>query len=354
MPIKLGPQIYGVTDAGLLWARRANCTKQIFGTNALPHAQSGAITICRPIWRLRTDSGAEAARDIIRALDRWGGYRPSYVELWNESDEVGQRLGSGLERRVQLHEEAVPILHANGIRVAGFSFSTGNPGAGWPGDTPDWEYLQSHGYAGVDAIALHAYWGNQRFTEGHALRHRRAHAITGGNHPPFLITECGRDAVEGGSPGWRLSGISGEQYVSELLAYDTELGHDPYVIGATVFTTGGFEHGWGNFDVDELVPAIIGTGPPPTRYSCSNGVCYANANGPYASLAECQAACQPGPQPTGGISLSLLFGLSLGAVGAGILLAEYLGVQPEIVMRVSDVRELEEGQPIPPGYVIIG
>lgn len=353
MPVKLGPHAITPTAAGYLWAGRANITKQAFGVYVLRSAQSGAITVCRPIHALRTDSGAEAARDILRRLDSWGGYQPSYVELWNEN-EAGQRLGQGLERRVQLTAEAVQILHAAGIRVAGFSFSTGVP------EPDDWAYIRANGFCGVDAIALHEYWGNQGFSTWNALRYRRVHDWLGGSHPPFIVTECGRDAVEGGAPGWRISGISGEAYVNELLAYDAHLSADAYVLGATVFTTGGFDTGWGNFDVDELVGLIIGTGPPPTRYSCVDGICVPDPGGPYATLAQCQAACVPPGQATAGFPWALFVGLGMGAVGAAVLLSEYLGVTPEIEMhlrpgyRLTDVQEIDEDQPVPPGYQIVG
>jgi len=50
----------------------------------------------------------------------------------------------------------------------------------------------------------------------------------------------GRDEIdrEGGRRGWRLSGISGDQYLAELSAYEAELVKDAYVVGATVFTSG--------------------------------------------------------------------------------------------------------------------
>ena len=323
MPNKLGPHGLVTTNGGLLWASRANIAKQAFGIDLLRSAQAGAITVCRPIHMLRTDSGAEAARDIMRKLDEWGGYRPSYVELWNEADELGQTLrptddchgGLGkatLDYRLALTREATQVLHANGIRVAGFSFSTGCP------QPEDWLYLKSQGFGGVDAIALHEYWGNQGFSTWNALRYRRVHDWLAGRHPPLIVTECGRDAVEGGTPGWKLGGISGTQYVNEQLAYDAELSRDPYVLGATVFTTGGAPSGWGNFDVDDLVPLIIGGGGP------------------------------PGP---GGGNLGLVLGLLAMSATGLILLARLTKAGGQL--QVTDLRELRPGEPVPPGYQII-
>jgi len=372
---KLGPHIQLQSSPSYEWARVAPIVKQMDGTNFLQAAPAGAVTIFRKYYQTQDifRPGGDMANEIMAAL---GGFRPTYVELYNEPDHT---WGTQLDRLINFTAEATAALHGYGLLVAGFSFSTGNPEDG------DWLYIQANGFAGVDALAVHEYWGNQGFTEWNALRHRRIHNILGGNHPPFVITECGRDAVEGGAPGWIASGVSAEQYLGELAQYDQKLSEDSYVIGGTVFTCAPSPT-WANFDMDQLVPAIIGTEPPPTRYRCSNGVCYPDANGAYASLADCQAACQAPPQryrcvngdcvaddngpygsfaecqaacggappPATHISTSLLLGLAMGAIGAGILLAEYLGVQPEIELTVSDVQEIDADAPLPPGYQIIG
>ncbi len=245
---KLGPHVLSVTDAGSRWAASAPIVKQAFGFNLLRTAPGKKI--CRPIWRLNKD-GAVAAQQIIAF---YGGFRPDYTELWNEYDEWGRHE---LYERIRQTRIATDILHQAGLKVAGFSFSTGTP------EEAEWVMVQAAGYAGVDAIALHEYWGSQGLSTWNALRYRRAHDLLG-NHPAFIITECGRDEVEGGGRGWKASGISAEQYKGELDSYDSELGRDSYVIGATVFTTGGGA-GWGNFDVDELIAGSgRGSSPSPT------------------------------------------------------------------------------------------
>lgn len=63
--------------------------------------------------------------------------------------------------------------------------------------------------------------------------------------------------------------MNAQQYVAELLAYDAEIAKDNYVIGATIFEAGSQGDMWWNFDIDELVPAILQAGPipqpPPVR-----------------------------------------------------------------------------------------
>jgi hypothetical protein len=117
-------------------------------------------------------------------------------------------------------------------------------------------YLKSQNYADVDALCLHEYWGNSGFTLWHALRHRLIHEWTQGQHPPIILSEIGRNSVEGGGRGWRNS-TTAEGYLAELSAYDAELQKHNYVIGAAVFTSGGGQY-WRDYDIDSLIDQIGG------------------------------------------------------------------------------------------------
>lgn len=99
------------------------------------------------------------------------------------------------------------------------------------------------GYQSIVGGGLQGRWlflGNQRFSTWNALRYRRVHEWLSRQHPPLVVTECGRDAVEGceGKPGWKRQAVSAEQYAKELLAYATELEKDDYMLGAVVYTFG--------------------------------------------------------------------------------------------------------------------
>jgi hypothetical protein len=249
----IGPHLIQLTPAGLDWARRAPIVKQLNGTEALRAARDDALRVFRRYFPQQPfDDPAGAATAILTAL---GGYRHRLllVELYNE---VAQRLGEGLEQHTIWTYAVTERLHDAGLRVAGFSFSTGNPGR------DDWRYLRDCDYASVDVLAMHAYWGDQGFTLDHALRHRQVHEWTGGEHPPICLTEMGRDAVEGGKGGWCKDGISAADYVSELWAYGHELEADPYVIGAVVFTAGPTPD-WDAFSTDGLDVSALTAAPTP-------------------------------------------------------------------------------------------
>lgn len=229
----------------------AGVVKQINGTNALRAAPAGAITVFRKYWpddeqnrRIASMAVDATLQDLLQAL---GGFVPSYVEVWNE---VAQRQGAGLEQHADFLAAFIPKAHAAGLKVAGFSFSTGNPGSREWHDPDDFQYLYNRQFCACDAIAMHDYWGPPGFDRPYAERYRALHDAVP-NHPQFLITEGGRDAVEGGGRGWKSSGITAEQYIDELRDYKAELDQDSYVLAFTPFTATPTVD-WAAFDTDEL------------------------------------------------------------------------------------------------------
>lgn len=244
--LKLGVHLQGVSEPALAWARVAPIVKAIDSVRPFQAAQDGALRVFRhyfPTQSLDRNPNAAAA-EIIQALHGYN-HQALFVELFNECYQDGAEL----DRYIEWTRQATIFLHGAGYLVAGFSFSTGNP-TEYPGA---WERLRAARYAGVDALSLHQYWNGRTgtFTEWNALRHRLVHQWTEGDHPPILITECGADAVEGGPSGWKLCGITAQQYAAQLKAYDWAISQDDYVLGATVFG-GAPGPDWVNFSTDEL------------------------------------------------------------------------------------------------------
>lgn len=181
----IGPHVINQTGPALEWARRAKIVKALGSTDALRIAPDDAIRIFRRWFPTQPLDNWSAVDAILESL---GGYRHNllYVELYNEEH---QRLGQGLEAYTEWTREAARRLHAVGLKVAGFSFSTGQP------EQADWLFIQQRGFAGVDAIAIHEYFSKHGFTMFNALRHRLIHQWLGEQHPPFIITETGIDNV---------------------------------------------------------------------------------------------------------------------------------------------------------------
>lgn len=187
----IGPHGIIPTAGALRWATHSSVVKQAFGVDLLRAAKAvnpSILTVCRPLWMLRADSGLEAANEVIAFYGRHG-FKPDITLLWNERDEIGQRLGQGLERRVDLTAEATATLHAEGLKVGGFSFSTGVP------EQADWLYIQGRNFADVDVLDIHCYFSKNGFTLWNGLRWRLIHHWLAGNHPPFIIGETGIDDV---------------------------------------------------------------------------------------------------------------------------------------------------------------
>ncbi len=249
-----------VSDPGMEWAKQAAIVKQMDGTAALRAAQPGAIKVFRKYFSQQplSDPIGHAA-EIVQAL---GGYHDDnlYVELYNEC----YQDRPALDDYITWTEQAAVFLHGAGYKVAGFGFSTGNPTV-----YPDaWKYLRSRGYGGVNAISMHEYWNGRTglLTDWNALRHRQVHQWTGGQHPPFIISECGADAVEGGPSGWKLCGISAASYVTQLTHFEMEIEQDDYVLGAVVFG-GSPTPDWWAFSTDGLDTSYFHGLPPRTTWA---------------------------------------------------------------------------------------
>ncbi|HEX7593419.1 MAG TPA: hypothetical protein VF429_04535, partial [Anaerolineae bacterium] len=139
------------------------------------------------------------------------------------------------------------LMHAQGERVAGFSWSTGNP-------VPDqlaWlaPYLVDAA-AAVDAHAFHEYysmWGGTKDWGGYRAFER---ALPPNARKPVVITEAGLD--ENGQPsGGFIGRLSNADYVNLLKQYDQVLLQDPYVLGATIFQWG--DGAWPSFDLTPVI-----------------------------------------------------------------------------------------------------
>lgn len=253
---KLGPHLTRSTPGGADWARRAAIVKSIDDVGLLAVAPTDAIRIYRHFYQYQeVRDGADVAREVIGSL---GGYRHDrlYLEMYNEWK---ARAEYGLADHITMMHQFADHCHAQGYKVAGFCFPTGNPGQS------DWDLLKAASFANVDLIALHEYWANAGFSTWNALRYRRVHDWLGGDHPPFIITECGRDAIAGeggeGKPGWLLQGVSAEDYANELLAYAAELEKDSYAVGGVVYTFGPWQD-FAGFDAEQIAPLMPAASGP--------------------------------------------------------------------------------------------
>ncbi len=142
------------------------------------------------------------------------------------------------------------IMHSEGERVAGFSWSTGNP-------TPtQWNYVIPNvveAAAVVDVHAFHEYYSPQGKEQDWGLYRMFEQAMPPQSRKPVIITECGYD--DSGQPSGGYQGkISNSQYMQILKAYDQVLLQDPYVLGATIYQWG--DGNWPSFDLTPLIPQL--------------------------------------------------------------------------------------------------
>lgn len=267
----IGPHAYLTADLDATdkaWIAAAPVVKAIDDRAPLLLADPRAITVYR-----------ESNEDLGTMLVKLAGYRPTFVEGRNE---YKAKMPDLLDH-IQWMQIFVPACHTHGLKVAGFSIAVGNL------DPEGVTALDEAGWAGIDATAYHAYWAMQGpVSDWTTFRYRRWYAQTGGNMPPVIITEAGRDTVEqeggAGLPGWMTQGVSPEQYYAEWQEFDRQLQLDaqkfvtwqgrrwPLVLGATGFSLRGTAQ-WANYELaplaawfarDSVIGGTVPPAPPPS------------------------------------------------------------------------------------------
>jgi len=152
----------------------------------------------------------------------------------------------------QFEHERVISMHVLGLRSVVGNWSVGTP------DMPVWATYQPllDVLRDGDLVGLHEYWVDTEDIRNpwHCARWQLVRALQG---VPLVVTECGRDVVEGrGHAGW-IGYVTAEPYLEELRAYDALLCQYPNVVGATVFTLGQFASQWRWFDVGAIWPRVV-------------------------------------------------------------------------------------------------
>lgn len=246
---KFGCHVLYLTPTARGWIRRRPLVMKSVDDRASLYEAAAAgvpIRIFRHYFPVQDvlRHGADVVDEVLAAL---GDAPATHVELFNET---AQRLGEGLEEHVRLTREAGfhLALRRPDLTLVAYSFSTGQP------RDDDWLYLWQHAFGYAPTIGLHEYWGPG--LTGNRTRHRYVHTLLGGQHPPFLITECGRDAAGDVRVGWRGQGVTTREYLRELALFAGDIEHLDYVLAATVFTTGArYDETpleWDSFDCDPL------------------------------------------------------------------------------------------------------
>ena len=229
------------------------------------------VTVARwnGVWSVDPvgDPAQKAAEVLAQHMPRWE-YERDVVDYWEVLNEVSPPppIMEGHVWLARFFIEAMKIADENGYKLALFSYSVGVPK--WH----DWEAIVETGVFAQakergHVLALHEYnWPDMDYLWGEPTedlppyedrgvltgRYRylyRDFLIPRDEVIPLLITETGLDPVlwQPGQPEtWK------ERYVEEMAWYDTRLREDDYVVGATMFTLGGF-HQWADYDYEELL-----------------------------------------------------------------------------------------------------
>jgi hypothetical protein len=181
-----------------------------------------------------------------------------FVEMRNMTDpnvafEGPNEIPDQLAMRYAVWEsQRLALMHAANLRSVVGNWSVGVP------DLPTWDV-----YAPMlsllkptDFIGLHEYWSDHADIANtwHCARWTLCAPLL--TNQPIVITECGRDVVEGeGFAGWQRS-ASPVEFINDLGEYNKLLESYPNVLGACVFQVGSRDRQWQTYDVSAIWPFI--------------------------------------------------------------------------------------------------
>lgn len=211
------------------------------------------------------------ANQMRGIYDAWMGYNEPVIH----SDDEARKLS-------RFYVRWGDLMRQNGLTSAAYSFSTGNPAAGFPkpdgnGTEPNYWPLLADGLRHCDLLSLHEYSAPSmpNMEPYLCLRYRQAVAsLPADAQRPVVITECGIDGGVLGpataQQGWKKF-TNEEGYLTNSLEwYDNNMQEDSYVIGATIFAASPWpDYGpnAGSFDIShaDKIRDYIGQGgaPPP-------------------------------------------------------------------------------------------
>lgn len=265
------PFVRSVTEAGGL----IRLMKAVGNFGILREVKSVSpqtVTIGRWPYVEAVDIGgdpAQAAERVLRQhMEAWQ-YERDVVDYWEVLNEVDPGSPEGHVWLARFYWAAMELAEAQGYRLALFSYSTGVP------EWTDWAAIVETGIfaraaQGGHILALHEYdWPFLRLHWGGSLpgqpiydpdrgvlagRYRhlyRDFLIPRGEVIPLAITECGLDPGVGEQEPdfpWQ------RHWLKELAWYDSKLVEDDYVIGAAIFTLGGTDSRY--FDYENMLPDL--------------------------------------------------------------------------------------------------
>jgi hypothetical protein len=173
-------------------------------------------------------------------------------ESWNEIADYSADAYCEFELR------RMALLHTLGYRNVVGNFAVGTPHETvWRWYRPMLDAMRAG-----DLLGLHEYWIDTADL-GNVWHVGRWRLIPELASVPIVVTECGRDVVEGqGARGWKRT-CDLPTMVGDLRQYNALLEQHPNVLGATVFTAGALGE-WADFDANVLAPHIVAgyTGQP--------------------------------------------------------------------------------------------
>jgi len=240
-------------------------------------------------------------------------------EGWNEiGDAQAAHYASFELARLQL-------LHGAGRRACIGNWSVGVPDLNvWPVYAPVIAAMRD-----TDVVGLHEYWSDRADIDNlwHVRRFTLPAVARNLAGKQIVVTECGRDIVEGkGQPGWQHT-TDAAGFLADLRRAGELYDGCANVIGACVFQTGSTDPQWGPFNAYPVWPQVVAEYgapvstpvPPPVLIPTPPAVSTPLSLVPPIDKANIVRISQPWNPPTHfGIDYSCYEGKPIYAAAAGI------------------------------------
>lgn len=258
---KLGPhhQLGGMDTGRWLKVATPTVAKFVGDLGAAVEAPASVLTIGRVVDDGMLDGqGFDCNRYAAQGLNAYGMALRYFNEVLRDKIERNPwiKAWSGPNEQIVTDMRSMTWYGAFCYGLARLIQSVGKRPVigGWATGTPEfglWKYFSTALRACPDYGAIlerHEYGPLDGYL---TLRYRKDNdvfAALGYPNLPVVITECGGDNVPGSGP-WKNFYGTMERYWNEyLLPYNAALNQDAYVLGATVFTSGG-AGAWRDYDV---------------------------------------------------------------------------------------------------------
>lgn len=255
---KLGPHIIGGT-----WQRLGKPCILKVGNVSVDYVrqlrqQVGRQTLIVVRWIDEPINWDDPVRDAQDWLRRHTAEMAGMTAYGSDTQVVFEGLNEVPRERQMQHVvwemERLAGAHAIRRRSAVGSWSVGVP------DFPDWAVYQPvlNAMRSDDVVAVHEYWADEADLRDPGRWHfGRFSLVPQLRDKKIIVTEAGRDLINGRGGPWQSAQCNSEQYLNEFQVADDFYCQFPNVLGWVAFTIGQSGDRWAKYDCGPIWDKVV-------------------------------------------------------------------------------------------------